>query len=208
MTFAMRSKVACTPLSGGNVLFRRLFTVTVLIAISSLLALNKASGHSGDDTPNLGALSDADLKTVTVRLERIGCYGTCPAYTVTIHGDGKVEYEGKNHVKEKGKRDGRVQMDTTRMLVSEFAKAKFWELPEEYSEEKCTGRVCTDMATATTELSVRGMTHRVKHYYGCGGAPKALFDLESAIDKSANTEQWTGDVSNAGPFATTCWGDK
>jgi hypothetical protein len=62
------------------------------------------------------------------------------------------------------------------------------------------------MATAITELSIRGVTQRVKHYYGCRGAPKSLFDLESVIDKSANSEQWTGDVSNAGPYGTTCSG--
>jgi hypothetical protein len=31
----------------------------------------------------------------------------------------------------------------------------------------------------------------------------SLFDLESAIDKSANAEQWTGDVSQQGADGTT-----
>jgi hypothetical protein len=60
------------------------------------------------------------------------------------------------------------------------------------------------MATAITEFTVKGTTHRVKHYFGCGSAPKSVFELESDIDKTANSEQWTGDVSNAGPFGTTC----
>ena len=188
--------------------FQRLFMLSPLIAVSSLLAIRTVLSHAGDETPNLNALSDADLKTVTVRLERIGCFGTCPAYTVTIQGDGRVEYNGKSHVKQVGTREGRIQIDTIRTLAAEFAKAKFWGLPEEFSESKCSGRVCTDMATAVTELSLKGLTHRVKHYYGCGSAPKALFSLESFIDKSANTEQWTGDVSKAGPFGTTCWDRK
>ena len=81
---------------------------------------------------------------------------------------------------------------------------KFWGIAEDYSAAKCKGRVCTDMATAITEPSISGLTHRAKHYDGCGGAPKSLFDLESVIDKSANSAQWTGDVSNAGPYGTTC----
>jgi hypothetical protein len=185
--------------------FHRLFIASLLIVVPSLLVIKTASGNSGDETPNLSSLSDADLKTVTVRLERIGCLGFCPAYTVTIHGDGRVVYNGKSHVKQTGTREGRIEMDTIRTLGAEFAKAKFWALPEEFSEAHCTGRYCTDMATAVTELTLRGVTHRVKHYYGCGSAPKALFDLESAIDKSANAEQWTGDVSKAGPLGTTCW---
>jgi Domain of unknown function (DUF6438) len=181
----------------------RLSRIVSVFMVFALVVIKTASVRAADDDPDLSSLSDADLKTVTVRLERIGCYGTCPAYTVTIHGDGRVEYAGKSGIKEKGTREGRIEADTIRTLAVEFAKAKFLTLPEEYSEANCR-RYCTDMATAVTELSVKGATHRVKHYYGCGGAPKALFELESAIDKSANVERWTGDVSRAGPFGTTC----
>jgi hypothetical protein len=187
--------------------FQKLFMVSLLIAGLSLLVIKSALGHSGDQTPDLSSLSDADLKTVTIQLERTACYGTCPAYSVTIHGDGRVEYNGKSHVKEMGTREGRIEMDKIRALASVFAKMKFWGLAEDYSAAKCKGRVCTDMATAITELSIRGVTHRVKHLYGCGSAPKSLFDLQSLIDKSANSTQWTGDVSNAGPYGTTCSGE-
>ena len=60
------------------------------------------------------------------------------------------------------------------------------------------------MPSAVITLTVKGVTRRVEHYYGCTCAPKVLFDLESAIDKSGSTEQWTGDVSKSGPFGTTC----
>ncbi len=187
-------------------LFQRLFIFSLLIAGLSLPVRKSALDHSSDQTPNLNSLSDADLKTLTIHIERIGCYGTCPAYSVTIHGDGRVEYNGKSQVKEKGAHEGRIEMDKIRALASVFARMKFWGLAEDYSAAKCNGRVCTDMATSITELGIRGLTHRVKHYYGCGSAPKALFDLESAIDKSSNSEQWTGDVSKAGPYGTTCSG--
>ena len=186
--------------------FQRLFMVSLLIVGLSLLVIKSALSRGGDQAPDPSSLSDADLKTVTIQLERTACYGTCPSYSVTIHGDGRVEYNGKGHVKGIGTREGQIEADKIRALASVFAKMKFWELAEDYSAAKCKGRVCTDMATAITELSIRGVTHRVKHYYGCGSAPKSLFDLESVIDKSANSEQWTGDVSNAGPFGTTCFG--
>jgi len=186
---------------------RRLFTVVLLVAISSLIAINAASGSLSAQTPDLSSLSDADLKAVTIRLERTHCYGNCPAYTVTIHGDGRVEYAGKDNVKMKGTRAGRADPGTIKALVAEFSRAKFLSLPEAYPEgPKCTCRQCTDMASAITEFSAAGVTHRVNHYYGCACAPKALFELESAIDKATNAEQWTGDVSKQGPFGTTCFG--
>ena len=168
-----------------------------------LVLIATISASPADQPADLDSLSDTDLKALTVRMERTACYGTCPAYTVTIHGDGRVEYDGKGHVKEKGAQEGRVEPDTIKTLAKEFAKAKFLALTEDYSGENCA-RYCTDMATAVTELNLKEVNHRVKHYYGCGGAPKALFDLESAIDKLANTERWTGDVSKAGPFGATC----
>lgn len=182
---------------------RRVLAQVVVLVASLLMGVNTSSGHPGDENPDPNSVSDDDLKTVTVRLERTGCYGTCPAYRLTIHGDGRVEYDGQNYVKEKGTREGRAEIDKVKTLVSEFVRANFVALSEGYSEAKCS-RYCTDMPTAVTELSLKGATHRVKHYYGCGGAPKALFDLESAIDKAANVEQWTGDVSKSGPFGTTC----
>src|SRR5262249_8346376 len=147
----------------------------------------------------------ADLKTVIVRFERKPCFGNCPAYTVTIHGDGRVDYVGKADVKEKGERHGRIETAALKTLMSEFGRAKFLSLPD-YSLGKCTCRRCTDMPTVVTEITGAGVDHKVNHDYGCGCAPRALFELESAIDKAANAEQWTGDVSQQGPFGTTCWG--
>lgn len=180
-----------------------LIRLVPLLAACSLLVPMTLSARPPED-PDLTSLSDSDLKTLTIRLERIGCYGTCPAYTVLIHGDGRMEYDGKGHVRETGTREGKIEIAAIKALITDFAKANFWVLPAEYVQTNCS-RYCTDMPTAVIELDVRGVTHRVKHYYGCGGAPKALFELASAVDKSAAVERWTGDVSKAGPFGTTCW---
>jgi hypothetical protein len=185
--------------------FQKLFMVSLLAVGLSRLVIESAPGRGGEQTPDLSSLSDADLRTLTIQLERTGCYGTCPAYSVAIHGDGRIEYTGKSHVKETGTRAGRMTLQEIRALVSEFAKIKFWGITEDYSEAKCGGRVCTDMATAVTEIRIKGVRHRVRHYYGCGSVPKSLFHIESEIDKSLKSEQWTGDVSKAGPFGTTCW---
>jgi hypothetical protein len=170
-----------------------------------VLLLLGIAGQQSTKLPDLNALSNTDIKASTIMLARTGCYGSCPAYTVTIHGDGRVEYNGKRYVKVTGAQTGRMEEAAVRGLLGEFAKAGFLSIADQYGESACAcDRVCTDMATATTELSVSGTTHRVVHYRGCVCAPKALFDLEQAIDKAANTEQWTGDVSQAGPMGTTC----
>jgi hypothetical protein len=190
---------------------RKLLTTVSLVlipaaAIVLLLVAAPVPRNMARQTPDLGSLSDADLKAVLVHMVRTECFGSCAAYTITIHGDGRVEYEGKSNVKTKGKQEGRIEPAAVKALMAEFAKAKYLALPEEYSEGKCSCRRCTDMPTAVTELNAPGAKHRVSHYYGCACAPKELFALESAIDKAANSEQWTGDVSKQGPFGTTCFG--
>ena len=173
-----------------------------LVTVVTLLESETLVAQSSD----LNALSEIELKELTIHFERTRCYGTCPAYTLTIHGNGLVEYQGNAHVKQMGGAHGRLESSALKNLISEFEKAKFLSISEDYSEANCKCRRCTDMTTVNTELTVRGQTHKVNHYYGCACASKGLFDLEKAIDKAVDSEQWTGDVSKQGPFGTTCFG--
>jgi len=186
----------------GMVPLRCIFLLSLAAALAFVPTQSKPA-----QAANLDSLSDDDLKTVVIRMERTHCYGSCPAYALTIHGDGRVEYVSKENKKAAPPKQATIAPSAVKALVAEFAHAKFLSLPD-YLLEKCTCRQCTDLPSAITEIAIRGETHRVKHDYGCGCAPKELFELESAIDKAANSEQWTGDVSARGPFGTTCFQPK
>lgn len=188
-------------------LLQRLFVVLLMLTLGLVTASSILAHPTIQTTDDLSTLSDADLKTVVIRLERTPCFGSCPAYVLTIHGDGQVEFVSKEKPEAKETKAGSVDRSAVRALVAEFARSKFLSMPD-YLLEKCTCRQCTDLPSAITELVVRGEMHRVKHDYGCGCAPKALFDLESAIDKTAKVEQWTGDNSQKGPYGTTCFEPK
>lgn len=177
--------------------------IAALICLSALMV-----GFAPAQTQiQLTKLSESDLKSVTIRFERTGCYGNCPAYKLTIHGDGQMEYVGNRDVKQIGSAQGKIEPTDLKALLSEFEKARFLGLGQ-FAEQGCTCTICTDMPTVNTELEVQGTAHKVVHYYGCRCAPKALWDLEDAIDKIARTERWTGDVSKQGPFGTTCFNPK
>jgi len=186
----------------GMVQLRCVFLFSLVAALLFVPAQSKPA-----QAANLDSLSDADLRAVVIRMERTHCYGSCPAYALTIHGDGKVEYVSKENKEAAPLKQATIASSAVKALVGEFARAKFLSLPD-YLLEKCTCRQCTDLPSAITESAAQGIKHRVRHDYGCGCAPKALFELESAIDKAANTEQWTGDVSARGPFGTTCFQPK
>lgn len=176
--------------------------LSTVVMVCALMV--SASNLQSSKTLDLNALTDSDLSTIAITFERTGCYGTCPSYLLTIKGDGTVQYTGRDNVKVKETREGTIKLGAIRGLLSEFARANFLSISDDYSSEKCKCGFCTDLPSAIVGLRVKGATQAVNHYYGCRCAPRSLFGLETAIDKSVNVEQWTGDVSKSGPFGTTC----
>src|SRR5437879_952469 len=88
-----------------------------------------------------------------VSLARTTCYGTCPAYTVTIFSDGRVDYEGKRFVKTKGKRTKRLDANAIRKLTDEIERVNYFGLRDGYAstEDGCPTR-WTDNPAAITSV--------------------------------------------------------
>jgi len=128
-----------------------------------------------------------------ITLERTACYGTCPAYTVTIFDDGTVVYEGKEFVKQKGKAKSRITKAALDELVREFDRINYFSLDDYYVDgPKNCPESWTDQPSATTSLSWKGRTKKVEHYYGCRGLPilDQLSALERKIDEVVNSKRW------------------
>lgn len=119
-----------------------------------------------------------------VTLQRTPCRGTCPAYVVTVQGDGTVFYKGVQHAPFIGTRQGKVAAADVQRLVAAFDAADFWELHDSY-----TGGA-PDQSSAVTTL-VAGTRHKtINDYGGATAAPPALRALESRIDMLVDTAQW------------------
>ena len=179
-----------------------------ILPVLVFLGLLAFTGFSQTKSPQFDSLSADQLKSAVVHFTRTQCYGTCPAYKLAINGDGRIEYEGVENVKVKDQRTGKIAESDLRAIMAAFSKAKFYSIGKDVSESNCTCNLCTDFPNVITEISIGGVSHRVDHYHGCACASKELFNLETEIDRIAKTEQWTGDVSKAGPFGTTCFPPK
>jgi cellulose synthase/poly-beta-1,6-N-acetylglucosamine synthase-like glycosyltransferase len=137
------------------------------------------------------SLSLASLPVIT--LERTTCFGTCPAYKVSIFGDGLVLFEGKEFVKTKGDADGRITKDELQQLVREFEKIDYLKLYDRYGDdEKTCPESWTDYPSAITSLNSNGKQKTVHHYLGCRGLTilDQLTALENKIDEVVNTKRW------------------
>lgn len=117
-----------------------------------------------------------NLKQVVITLQRGQCLGQCPVYKLTIYGTGKAVYEGQKYVSTIGKKEYLISQEQVKQLVSEFDKARFFSLQNDY-----TGGP-TDAPSTITSINIDGRTKTVDHYSVSPNAPKELSELENKID--------------------------
>lgn len=123
----------------------------------------------------------------TITLERGGCYGTCPIYTVTIRDDGLVTWKGKDFVTTVGAATHRVDPAHARLLFDAFERMSFAKGPAAYDSG------VTDTATADVTLERGGLRHTLHDDASCFGTPsirQGTCYLELRIDEIAETEAW------------------
>jgi hypothetical protein len=122
---------------------------------------------------------------VTITLTRGVCFGFCPAYTVTITGDGQVTYVGRSFVNVTGEQHATISPDAVQQLLRRFDDARFSSLRDEYRAQ------VTDLPTYTVVLERNGVRKSVTDYGGLSaGMPEAVRDLQNEIDRVANTSRW------------------
>ena len=73
------------------------------------------------------------LASVVVKLERTQCFGPCPIDSITVRGDGVVEYEGNNFVETVGHRTATIAVDQVVSLVNEFLRVRFFDVLTKYA---------------------------------------------------------------------------
>lgn len=145
--------------------------------IMALSALMMACAPTATSSPNTGP--------ATITLTRSVCFGFCPDYTVSIDQDGVVRYEGRRFVNVTGVQQSQISPAEVQALLARFDAANFESLRDEYRSP------VSDMPTYTLTLTRNGRTKTVIDYAGTrAGMPEAVRELETEIDRVANTAQW------------------
>ncbi len=127
-------------------------------------------------------------------LKRSACYGSCPAYSVEVNGNGEVEFNGESNVLVTGRHRGSISKQLVRDLVTYFERADYFSLKDEYAAS------VTDLPTYTTCIEFDGRKKSVKDYGGASvGMPRSVQDLERAIDEFTGTEKWVKGNDQTGP---------
>lgn len=121
---------------------------------------------------------------VTITLQRSGCYGSCPAYAVTVS-TGGIAFEGGGFVVARGKHTAAVDPDEVRNLAKKFAAADFYSMDAVYRAG------VTDSATYVLSIAIDGQSKKIVDYVGSWeGMPAVITELEDEVDTLAQTQRW------------------
>lgn len=133
----------------------------------------------------------AQWETLKVTLDRTVCFGTCPDYSVEIHGDGTAFYTGRMFVAVFGRHTMHISPASVRMLFEKFKAARFFAMSDEYRY------AITDNPTYTMTIAFDGHHKAVEDYAGRRAhMPPEITELEHAIDDATNMQLWVHGKGN------------
>ncbi|MGD9967643.1 MAG: DUF6438 domain-containing protein [Hyphomonadaceae bacterium] len=153
------------------------FVRRYLIATGVLVLTACAPVETPAETPR--------MDDIEITLSRGVCFGFCPAYTVTINGDGQVRYQGRRFVNVVGERTATIARADVARLAQRFTDIGFFDLADTYRSE------VTDLPTYSVTIVSGGRRKTVVDYGGISaGMPRAVRELQEEIDRVAGTAQW------------------
>ncbi len=122
---------------------------------------------------------------ITIELERTGCLGSCPGYSVTLSTKGIV-FEGRGYVVARGKHTAAIAPGKVRESAKEFVRADFYSMDARYAAP------VTDSPSYALSITIDGHQKRVSDYVGAWvGMPQVVTRLEDEVDTLADTSRWT-----------------
>jgi hypothetical protein len=154
-----------------------------IVCALALAAIGSACGGEGADAE--------PARTISITMERTPCFGACPVYRLDLDGTGKVAYEGRGFVKERGHQEAIVPAADVQALAKEIESAGFFSLRDSYPPE------ATDNASVITSVTIDRKTKRIEHNLSARSAPAALETIYRRIDEVAGSKRWVGDAPAA-----------
>jgi ankyrin repeat protein len=121
---------------------------------------------------------------VSITLERSGCMGDCPGYTVTVSNQ-EILFDGGGNTVASGLQTDKISSDEVHKLAERFVAADFFSMWPTYSAS------VTDCPTYILSINVDGNSQKVVDYMGQWvGMPAVIAELEDEVDSVAGTKRW------------------
>lgn len=102
----------------------RLVLGIAIVALLSLVAV-------WAPTKTVALSHPEDLAAVKIELARGPCFGSCPQYTITVQGDGRVEYSGRQrHSRFDSRKVGEIEREKITQILQTLDQVKFMTLDD------------------------------------------------------------------------------
>jgi hypothetical protein len=120
-----------------------------------------------------------------VQLERSGCYGSCPSYSVSVNQNGEVEFVGREFVKVIGTKKYTIPKEDAVALARDFLALNDERVKEEYID------TVTDMPTYRVAMTARDYRRSIVDYNGYNlGMPTSVIRLQIRIEELTRSTQF------------------
>jgi ankyrin repeat protein len=135
-----------------------------------------------------------DWNSLRITLQRTGCLGMCPEYSVEIRGDGSVTFTGGSFALITGAHHEQIPTNVVVDLVNQFRVADYFSLKNKYNWD------VTDNPTYTTSIQFDGNKKEVIDYVGLeAGMPEVVESLENSIDDAVGIQKWLKETAQTWP---------
>jgi hypothetical protein len=137
-----------------------------------------------------------DPSGVIVTLERAGYLGNPNMYAVTLYGDGRVDWKGREAVEQKGERHSRVEAGAVQFLLKRADELRFFDLADEYSDgvtdvPEIYLTLCVGKRGKRIVFREWGVRFASEGHERTGWRTKLdLIELARAVDVMAETWRW------------------
>ena len=140
-----------------------------------------------------------DMTGVTLEYFASGCYGNCPAFTLTIDKETAV-FEGRAYVRAKGKRTAKLSSQQFETLLHAWYDGNFYAMRDDYCSVHCpdgTEIIVTDIPESSVTLTTPAFKKRVYQcFFGANGQPQTpkppeqYFQLSRQLWEFAKARRW------------------
>lgn len=140
-----------------------------------------------------------DVTGVSLEYFASGCYGNCPAFTLTINKETAV-FEGRAYVRAKRKRTAKLSSQQFETLLHACYDGSFYAMRDDYCSAACpdgTAIVVTDIAESSMTLTTPAFKKRVYECYSTVNGqpqtpkpPEQYFQLSRQLWAFAKAQHW------------------
>jgi len=130
------------------------------------------------------------IDSIIIKLVRDGLESG-PCYSLTIHGDGKIVYEGFKSVKIKGKVEEVLGKDKIISILSDLKNSGFFSIgSNDYKVDETAVFPYTTITISTPGENNITQSKSVTHYDDDPSVPMDLKRFENKIDEIVGSEKW------------------